>query len=331
MEGLRGLARDVNSFILRLNNLVRSDAESVFQDESLPMIRSTLCLSLALVLLPQAAQANDIVDFLKAISGPSPRVQAGHGRPIDTRGRPVANQRVTDRQARLTSPPYGRSARLPSHAVINRRDAAKQRALVKSRANLGRTRTTGLRGSGISFHVSIGNSVPVVHESVARPVLKPLATAPHPVAPLQVAPVPGSPLPALPLPALSQPPVPLPAVPLSSIPLSSIPQPGSFDHLPHQLGQVVTCPVPVFTQVQIKSVDEIAPHAVPTRVAVRDPNLGRFRSCVEQLVYVEVLAPPYPAQRVRVSPCRTRIRLDYGRYEVTIKSGNGVVTVEYND
>ena len=316
MEGLRGLARDVNSFILRLNNLVRSDAESVFQDESLPMIRSTLCLSLALVLLPQAAQANDIVDFLKAISGSSSRVQAGHGRPIDTRGRPVANQRVTDRQGRLTSPPYGRSARLPSHAVINRRDAAKQRALVKSRANLGRTRTTGLRGSGISFHVSIGNSVPVVHESVARPVLKPLATAPHPVAPLQVAPVPGSPLPALPLPA---------------VPLSSIPQPGSFDHLPHQLGQVVTCPVPVFTQVQIKSVGEIAPHAVPTRVAVRDPNLGRFRSCVEQLVYVEVLAPPYPAQRVRVSPCRTRIRLDYGRYEVTIKSGNGVVTVEYND
>lgn len=145
--------------------------------------------------------------------------------------------------------------------------------------------------SGVSFHVSYGSGGVLPPAPVGYPV--------GPVAP------------ALPAP----------------------PAPGSFGHLPHQLGQVVTCHVPLEPHVRYEDLCDIAPGAVPTIIAVRDPHLGRFRSrgCVEQLVYVQVMAPPCPVQRVRVSPCKTRIRLDYGKYEICITSRNDCVVVSYND
>ena len=111
------------------------------------------------------------------------------------------------------------------------------------------------------------------------------------------------------------------------------PAPGSFQHLPHQLGEIVTCHVPLETHVRIKDACRIAPNAVPVIVAVRNPHLGRYRSrgCIESLVYVEVLVPPCPPQRVRVSPCRTKVRLDFGKYEVNIVSRNGFVDIDYNN
>lgn len=111
------------------------------------------------------------------------------------------------------------------------------------------------------------------------------------------------------------------------------PVPGSFGHLPHELGHVVTCHVPLEPHVQYRNSCRIAPGAVPTVIAVRDPHLGRFRSrgCVEQLAYVQVMAPPCPVRSVRVSPCKTRIRLDYGKYEIDIVSKNDCIVVNYRD
>jgi hypothetical protein len=99
------------------------------------------------------------------------------------------------------------------------------------------------------------------------------------------------------------------------------------------LGDVVICPVRLETCVRIKDADEVAPWAVPVVVVVRDPHLSRFGSCdcIERLVYVEVLVPPCPIQRMRVSPCKTKIRLDYGRYEVDIVSRGGVIEVDYDN
>lgn len=253
-----------------------------FQDESLPMIRSLLCTSLVLVLLPQPTQANDIMDFLRAISGPAPRAQVAHRHDADPHafGQHASNHRTVsnrslDRRARHTEAVQVGASHLHGRQIANR----------------SRLRTTGLGGSGVSFHVSIGNQAPAVPRYVPTPGFGRLPAPPLPTAPL----------------------------------------PGQLGHLPHQFGEIVTCSVPVFTHVHIESAHRIAPHAVPVLVAVRDPNLGRFRSCVEQMVYVEVLVPPCPPRRVRVSPCRTRVRMDYGRYDVTIESRDGCVTVEYDN
>ncbi len=111
------------------------------------------------------------------------------------------------------------------------------------------------------------------------------------------------------------------------------PAPGSFEHLPHQIGEIVTCDVALEPHVVIKDACEVAPNAVPVVIAVRNPHLGRYRSrgCVESLVYVEVLVPPCPPQRVRVSACKTRVRLDFGQYEVDITSRNGRVEIDYDN
>lgn len=115
--------------------------------------------------------------------------------------------------------------------------------------------------------------------------------------------------------------------------LEAPPVPGSFGHLPHQIGEIVACDVTLEPHVVIKDACQVAPHAVPVIVAVRDPHLSRFgsRGCVERMVYVEVLVPNCPAKRIRVSPCKTKIRMDFGQYEVDITSRNGFVEIDYDN
>ena len=121
------------------------------------------------------------------------------------------------------------------------------------------------------------------------------------------------------------------APPPPVIPVAPGPAFGSFGHLPHPIGSIVTCPVPIETCVRVKDLCEIAPGAVPVVVAVRSPHLGQFGSCVEQVAYVEVLVPPCPLRRVRVSRCKTKVRLDYGRYEVDIVSCDGLIEIDYDN
>lgn len=103
--------------------------------------------------------------------------------------------------------------------------------------------------------------------------------------------------------------------------------------LPHTIGQIVTCHVPLETHVRVRNAHEIAPAAQPINVAVRNPHLPAWGShgCVESLVYVQVFAPPCPLRQMTVSPCRTVVVLDYGEWEIRIRSCNGVVEVEYDD
>ncbi|MDG1896322.1 MAG: hypothetical protein P8J37_15575 [Fuerstiella sp.] len=115
--------------------------------------------------------------------------------------------------------------------------------------------------------------------------------------------------------------------------LTTAPAPEQLHHLPLRLGEITTCSVPLETCIRIKDAAEISPDAVPVAVAVRDPHLGRCgsRGCVEAAVYVEVLVPTCPLQGLRVSPCRTKIRLDYGHHAIDIVSRNGVVRIDYDD
>ncbi len=99
---------------------------------------------------------------------------------------------------------------------------------------------------------------------------------------------------------------------------------------PFQLGQFIDCQVPLATCVQVQDECNIAPSAVPVVIAVRDPNMC-VHETVERLVYVQIFVPQCPLRDLQVSPCRTRVSLDYGRYEVDIKSGNGVIVIDYDN
>lgn len=104
-------------------------------------------------------------------------------------------------------------------------------------------------------------------------------------------------------------------------------------HAPmHHIGEVVTCPVPLEHHVVVRNACDIAPRSVPTVVAIRNPHLPAFGTprCIESLVYVEVMAPNRPPRDVIVSPCQTKICLDYGRYEIHVQSCHGMITVTYS-
>lgn len=116
-------------------------------------------------------------------------------------------------------------------------------------------------------------------------------------------------------------------------PLPQAPPPSRIGALPHELGAIVTCSVPMESHVRVRNADEIAPHALPVIVTVRNPHLAAWGShgCVEQLAYIQVFVPPVPLREMSVSPCRTRIDLDYHDWEIRILSCKEVVETEYDD
>lgn len=132
-----------------------------------------------------------------------------------------------------------------------------------------------------------------------------------------------------------QEPLPVPAVPVYPQPpvqtFPVIPQQPVIA-IPHELGEIVTCPVPIATCVRIEDPEKIAPNAVPVVVAVRDPNLPPHAArCVERLVYVEVCVPQCPLRSLTISPCKTKIRMDYGHYGVDIRSCHGEIVIDYDN
>ena len=100
--------------------------------------------------------------------------------------------------------------------------------------------------------------------------------------------------------------------------------------LPHQIGEIVDCRVPLATGVRIEDECNIAPDAVPVVVAIRDPNM-RAHECHERLVYVQVFVPPCPLRGLTISPCTTRVGMDFGQYEVDIKSKDGIIVIDYDN
>jgi hypothetical protein len=99
---------------------------------------------------------------------------------------------------------------------------------------------------------------------------------------------------------------------------------------PHQVGEIVDCHVPLATCVRVEDECDIAPNAVPVVVAVRDPKMCAH-DVVERVVFVQVFVPPCPPRSIEISRCRTRVTMDFGRYEVDIKSRNGMIVVDYDN
>jgi hypothetical protein len=129
----------------------------------------------------------------------------------------------------------------------------------------------------------------------------------------------------------------LPVAPVSPVPpvpgLSVAPIPRQPSLMPHRIGEIIDCPVQLATCIRVKDPDHIAPDAVPTVVAVRDPNLCRHKCkcCIESVVYVEVCLPPCPPRKLRISPCGTYICMNYGKYQVELTSRKGLITIDYDD
>lgn len=116
-------------------------------------------------------------------------------------------------------------------------------------------------------------------------------------------------------------------------PVQAYPPVTSYPALPRPsfaVGQFVDCQVPLATCVRVEDECNIAPNAVPVVIAVRDPHFSGHDAC-ERLVFVQIFVPPCPLRNLQISPCQSRINLDYGQFEVDIKSVNGMVVVDYDN
>lgn len=110
-------------------------------------------------------------------------------------------------------------------------------------------------------------------------------------------------------------------------PQLSVPPAPPVDVLPEDRpGQFVDAGVPLYPHVRVKGAEEVPAFAVPRILAVRNPD-PRFPGCV----YVKVYVPPGPYQKVKVEDGGAKVELDYGGFEVKLKSERGIVTVEYDD
>lgn len=87
-------------------------------------------------------------------------------------------------------------------------------------------------------------------------------------------------------------------------------------------------PIALYQNVRYKDLDHIHPCAVPQIVQVPDPCPT---GCGTQCVNVQVCMPPCTPHTVKVTRCGNRVKYDFGKYEVTITSARGRVTVDYDD
>jgi hypothetical protein len=110
----------------------------------------------------------------------------------------------------------------------------------------------------------------------------------------------------------------------SQVPPSPTPVPDQ-SYVTAPAAPVVVSPAVLYTNVRVKDRRNIAPCAVPTIVQVPDP----CDPCC--CVNVEICAPACPPVCVKTSKCGTKVKYDYGDYEVEITSRRGRVTVDYDD
>ena len=272
-------------------------------------------------------QANDIVDFLNAMNGGSrhrnapPVVQpvghhnhggpgmtgpGAHGRGYHDHGlssRDVYKLHTANRAVGYGghSDPHFSGSRFGADDRVNFRDR-----------NFGQTgygRSSHARPSGaqLRFRVSSNAGIP---QDYGSPLYIPASPQIQTLPPVQSLPPVESPL------------------PVQGYPLvQGYPQ---VNLLPHQIGEIVDCQVPLATCVRVEDACNIAPNAVPIVVAVRDPGMC-LHDRHERVVYVQILVPPCPPRSISISPCLTRLTMCFGRYDVDIKSMNGLIVVDYDN
>ena len=91
----------------------------------------------------------------------------------------------------------------------------------------------------------------------------------------------------------------------------------------------------LFHCVRYEDLRNIHPCAVTKIVSIKDPCWKPDPcSCecqVAPCVLVKICVPPCGCPKVRVTRNGSKVKYDYGKYEVEISSRNGVVKVDYDD
>ncbi|QDU80918.1 hypothetical protein Pla110_26540 [Polystyrenella longa] len=110
---------------------------------------------------------------------------------------------------------------------------------------------------------------------------------------------------------------------------------------------VSSTPMQLYHRVEVEDRHNIHPCAVTKIVSVLDPcpptccatNCGSCDSCnnscgsccPQGCVFVQICVPPYGCPEVKISRHGSKVKYDYGSYEVELTSRNGVVEVDYDD
>ena len=91
--------------------------------------------------------------------------------------------------------------------------------------------------------------------------------------------------------------------------------------------------VELFNCVKYKDRDEMAPCAVPKIIQVKDPCACRdaCNCCGPKCVSILICVPECACERVKVSRNGSRIKYDYGEYEVDVRVKKGYIEVDYQD
>ena len=91
----------------------------------------------------------------------------------------------------------------------------------------------------------------------------------------------------------------------------------------------------LFHCVRYEDLRNIHPCAVTKIVSIKDPcwkpDPCSYECQVAPCVLVKICVPPCGCPKVRVTRNGSKVKFDYGKYEVEISSRNGVVKVDYDD
>ena len=85
----------------------------------------------------------------------------------------------------------------------------------------------------------------------------------------------------------------------------------------------------VYQNVKYRGTRNISPCAVPTLVQVPDPC--NKNACCKACVNVEICVPPCDPRKVKVTHDGNKVRYDYGKYAVSVRSIGNHVVVHYED
>ena len=92
---------------------------------------------------------------------------------------------------------------------------------------------------------------------------------------------------------------------------------------------IVGQPVSLYSNVRYHGTRNIAPCAVPTVIQVPDPC--NKRNCCNNCVAVQVCVPPCEPCDIKVTRSGNKVRYDYGKYSVVVKTVGDHVVVHYGD
>ena len=106
-----------------------------------------------------------------------------------------------------------------------------------------------------------------------------------------------------------------------------LPPSGAVD--PTYGSQIIGQPMELYSNVRYLGTSNISQCAVPTVIQVPDP-CNRDKCC-KTCVNVQVCVPPCDPVKVKVTRDGNRVRYDYGKYSVVVRTVGDHVVVHYGD